>query len=52
MAEQDPRDYRGGAHEPEDAKPGEADNEGMVPREMLDRLSHPLDDSAHLVAAE
>jgi len=24
----------------------------VVPREMLDRLSHPLDDSAHLVAAE
>ena len=39
MAEQDPRDYRGGAHEPSDAKGGEeswADNEGIVPREELD----------------
>ncbi len=39
MAEQDPRDYRGGVHEPADAKGGErsgADNEGVVPRELLD----------------
>jgi len=37
MAEQDPREYRGGVHEPPDAKPGEwADNEGVVPRENLD----------------
>jgi hypothetical protein len=28
MAEQDPRDYRGGVHE--------ADSEGIVPREMVD----------------
>jgi hypothetical protein len=28
MAEKDPRDYRGGVHE--------ADNEGIVPREMVD----------------
>lgn len=37
MAEQDPREYRGGVHEPPDAKPGEwADNEGIVPRDMVD----------------
>jgi hypothetical protein len=39
MAEQDPREYRGGVHEPPDAKGGEdawADNEGVVPREMID----------------
>jgi hypothetical protein len=38
MAEgtEDPRDYRGGVHEPADAKGGAADNEGIVPREMLD----------------
>jgi hypothetical protein len=36
MAEQDPRDYRGGAHEPEGAKPGGTGNEGVVPREMVD----------------
>jgi hypothetical protein len=38
MAEKDPRDYRGGVHEPPDAK-GEgtwADNEGVVPREIVD----------------
>jgi hypothetical protein len=38
MAEQDPRQYRGGVQEPADAK-GEdswADNEGVVPREQLD----------------
>lgn len=38
MAEADPREYRGGVHEPADAK-GEdawADNEGVVPREMVD----------------
>jgi hypothetical protein len=32
----DPREYRGGAHEPADAKGGWADNEGVVPREMID----------------
>jgi hypothetical protein len=39
MAEKDPRDYRGGVHEPPDAKGGEesgADTEGVVPRDMLD----------------
>ena len=39
MAEQDPREYRGGVHEPADAKGGEetwANNEGVVPREELD----------------
>ncbi|HVF80148.1 MAG TPA: hypothetical protein VNA28_17780 [Solirubrobacteraceae bacterium] len=39
MAEQDPREYRGGVKEPADAKGGDdtaADNEGVVPREMLD----------------
>ena len=36
MAEQDPRDYRGGTHEPEGAKPGGGGNEGIVPREMVD----------------
>jgi hypothetical protein len=36
---QDPREYRGGVREPEDAKGGSeawADTEGVVPREMLD----------------
>jgi hypothetical protein len=32
----DPREYRGGAREPEDAKGNWADNEGVVPREMID----------------
>jgi hypothetical protein len=32
---EDPREYRGGVREPENAKAG-ADNEGVVPREMLD----------------
>ena len=39
MAETDPREYRGGVHEPADAKGGAdagADNEGIVPREMID----------------
>jgi hypothetical protein len=39
MAEQDPREYRGGVKEPADAKGGEeswADNEGVVPRDMID----------------
>jgi hypothetical protein len=39
MAKQDPRDYRGGVHEPPDAKGGSetwADTEGIVPREMVD----------------
>ncbi len=36
MAEQDPREYRGGVREPEDAKGDWADNEGIVPREMVD----------------
>ncbi|HEV2787048.1 MAG TPA: hypothetical protein VGV67_11700 [Solirubrobacteraceae bacterium] len=44
MAEQaDPRKYRGGAHEPAEAK-GEgtwADNEGVVPREMVDEPEGP-----------
>jgi hypothetical protein len=36
---QDPREYRGGVREPEEAKGGQeswADNEGVVPREMLE----------------
>ncbi len=42
MAEQDPREFRGGVHEPPDAKPGEwADNEGVVPREMVDEPGEP-----------
>jgi len=44
MAEKDPRDYRGGVHEPPDAKGGEdswADTEGVVPREMLDDPGNP-----------
>ena len=32
---EDPREYRGGVREPEQAKGG-ADTEGIVPREMLD----------------
>ena len=38
MAEstQDPREYSGGVHEAEGEKPGQADTEGVVPREMLD----------------
>ena len=36
MAEQDPREYRGGVQEPSDAKGGAADNEGVVPRDMVD----------------
>jgi hypothetical protein len=36
MAEKDPREYRGGVREPEDAKPDWADNEGIVPREIID----------------
>jgi hypothetical protein len=32
----DPRAYRGGVREPEDAKGNWADNEGVVPRELLD----------------
>lgn len=39
MAEKDPREYRGGVREPEDAKGGSesgADTEGVVPREMID----------------
>ena len=38
MAEKDPRDYRGGVHEPPEAKGTDtwADNEGVVPREMID----------------
>ena len=44
--ERDPREFRGGAHEPADAK-GEdswADNEGVVPREMLDQPAPESDD--------
>jgi len=39
MAEntEDPREYRGGVHEPEEAKGGQG-NEGIVPREMIDDL--------------
>jgi hypothetical protein len=33
--EPDPREYRGGVREPEQAKAG-ADTEGIVPREMID----------------
>ncbi|MEA2127581.1 MAG: hypothetical protein QOJ85_472 [Solirubrobacteraceae bacterium] len=36
---EDPREYRGGVREPEEAKGGQenwADNEGVVPREMID----------------
>ena len=43
MAESDPRKYRGGVQEPDDAK-GEgtwADNEGVVPREMVDEPEGP-----------
>lgn len=43
--EQDPRKFRGGVHEPDDAK-GEdswADNEGVVPREMLDERNETPD---------
>lgn len=36
MGEQDPREYRGGVHEPEDANKAAAPNEGIVPREMVD----------------
>jgi hypothetical protein len=44
MAEQDPREYRGGVHEPEDAKSGSwANNEGIVPRDMIDE---PTDDTS------
>jgi hypothetical protein len=35
MAEQDPREYRGGVQEPGESKQGQAD-EGIVPREMVD----------------
>ena len=46
MDEQDPREYRGGVHEPEGAK-GEADNEGIVPREMIDDVgAEPSDPQA------
>ena len=43
MAEstEDPREYRGGVREPEEAKGGEeswANTEGVVPREMIDDL--------------
>ena len=43
MAEstEDPREYRGGVREPEEAKGGEeswANTEGIVPREMIDDL--------------
>jgi hypothetical protein len=43
MAEQDPREYRGGVREPSDAKGDDtwADNEGVVPREMLDDPGSP-----------
>lgn len=44
MAEQqDPRTYRGGVHEPADSKGDDswADNEGVVPREMIDEPDAP-----------
>lgn len=43
MAEQDPREYRGGVKEPADAKGTDswADNEGVVPREMVDEPEAP-----------
>ena len=47
MAERDPREYRGGVHEPQDAKGGPdswADNEGVVPREMIDEPTEVPDD--------
>ena len=40
MGEQDPRKYRGGVQEPDDAKQGNA-NEGVVPREMVDEPDSP-----------
>jgi hypothetical protein len=43
----DPRDYRGGVREPEEAKDNWADNEGVVPREMIDDTgSEPSDPQA------
>ena len=51
MAERDPREYRGGVHEPEDAKGGSdswADNEGVVPREMVDEPTDVPDDEQAL----
>ena len=51
MAERDPREYRGGVHEPEDAKGGSdswADNEGVVPREMVDEPTDVPDDDQAL----
>ena len=44
MDEKDPRDYRGGAHEPAEVKGGSdtwADSEGVVPREDLDETGGP-----------
>jgi len=38
MEGQDPRDYRGGAREPDEADKG---NEGIVPREMVDEPDAP-----------
>ena len=49
MSEKDPREYRGGAHEPSDAKGGDeswADNEGVVPREMVDDPGEPAPERA------
>jgi hypothetical protein len=40
MAEQDPREYRGGVQEPDESKQGNA-NEGVVPREMVDDTGSP-----------
>jgi hypothetical protein len=43
----DPREYRGGVREPEQAKGDWADNEGVVPREMIDDTgAEPTDDQA------
>ena len=43
----DPREYRGGVREPAEAKGNWADNEGVVPREMIDEdVSEPSDPQA------
>jgi hypothetical protein len=43
---EDPREYRGGVREPENAKGNWADNEGVVPREMTDEGDLPPQDNA------
>ena len=42
---EDPREFRGGVREPENAK-GNADTEGIVPREMTDDDGLPPQDNA------